>query len=198
MGKKSRADYIAELKSFGTKGSLSKMNLTKLKELHAKVLAENGQSTNEHSVPVAGTEKQNPTSVTAGQQQNMPAITTAGKKPLMIEPDSDDISEYLEGGSWWKSLAGDVSKAAKGVEKTASSVGKEVVKGAKEFQKSDIGKDIELGAVDVGEVGTIAAGDAALLASTVVDGPVGVTASAGLDVATSESANALREKIRDS
>eukprot|EP01043_Picozoa_sp_COSAG02_P059346 COSAG02_NODE_7549_length_2966_cov_4.053017_1_plen_101_part_00 len=56
MGKKCRADYIAELKSFGTKGSLSKMNLTKLKELHAKVLAENGQSTNENSVTVAGTE----------------------------------------------------------------------------------------------------------------------------------------------
>ena len=50
----------------------------------------------------------------------------------------------------------------------------------------------------MGQVGTIAAGDAALLASSVVDGPVGVAASAGLDVAASESADALREKIRDS
>ena len=200
MGKKSRADYIAELKSFGTKGSLSKMNLTKLKELHAKVLAENGQSNNENSVTVAGTEKQNPSSVTAGQQQNMPAITTAGKKPLMIEPDSDDISEYLEGGSWWKSLAGDVSKAAKGVEKTASSVGKVVAKGAKEFQKSDIGKDIELGAVDVGEVGADVVGDSALMASTTLaaNPEIGAAASAGLDVTTHETADALREKIRDS
>ena len=52
--------------------------------------------------------------------QSLP-ITIAGRKPLVIEPDSDDISEYLEGGSWWESLAGDVSnvakKAAKGVEK---------------------------------------------------------------------------------
>ena len=82
------------------------MNLTKLKELHAKVLAENGQSNNENSVTVAGTEKSNPTSVTAGQQQNMPAITTAGKKTLMIEPDSDDISEYLHAASVCRPVGG--------------------------------------------------------------------------------------------
>lgn len=106
-------------------------------------------------------------------------------------------------------MAGDVTHAAKatvsGVEKGASAIGKEatkagkaVAKGAKEFQHSEIGKDIELGAVDIGQVGTIAAGDAALLASSVVDGPAGAAASAGLDVAVSEGADALRDKIRDS
>ena len=85
----------------------------------------------------------------------------------------------------------DVSKAAKGV-------GTEVVKGAKEFQKSDVGKDIELAGVDIGEVGADVAGDTALMASSIVDGPVGAAASAGLDVATHETADALREKIRDS
>ena len=66
------------------------------------------------------------------------------------------------------------------------------------FQKSEIGKDIELGAVDVGEVGTIAVGDTALMASSVVDGPAGAAASAGLDVAASEGADALRDKIKNS
>ena len=106
-------------------------------------------------------------------------------------------------------MAGDVTHAAKatvsGVEKAGTAVGKEatkvgkaVAKGAKEFQKSSVGKDIELAGVDVGEVGTIAVGDTALMASSVVDGPAGAVASAGLDVAASEGADALREKIRDS
>ena len=47
-----------ELKSHGTKGSLSKMNLTKLKELHQKVMAESGQSNDENAVTVSGTGKQ--------------------------------------------------------------------------------------------------------------------------------------------
>eukprot|EP01043_Picozoa_sp_COSAG02_P038934 COSAG02_NODE_3039_length_7496_cov_89.964715_9_plen_111_part_00 len=97
-------------------------------------------------------------------------------------PDEDDISDYLEGGGFWKSLAGDVTHAAKatasGVEKGASAIGTEatkagkaVAKGAKEFQKSSVGKDIELVGVDVGEVGTIAVGDTALMASSVVVRP---------------------------
>ena len=97
-----------------------------------------------------------------------------------------------------KATVSGVEKAGTAVGKEATKVGKAVAKGAKEFQHSEIGKDVELAGVDVGEVGTIAVGDTALMASSVVDGPAGAVASAGLDVAASESADALREKIRDS
>ena len=184
MGKKSRAELISELKSAGTRGSLSKMNLQKLRELHASITTKHDEV---------------PETVVVQKKQ---AVSSTGKKPLLIEPDQDDISEYLSGGSWWHSLASDVTHAAKstvsGVEKEAKTVGSAVTKGAKEFQKSEIGKDIELGAVDVGEVGTIAVGDTALMASSVVDGPAGAAASAGLDVAASEGADALRDKIKNS
>lgn len=206
MGRKSRADLISELKTAGAKGSLSKMNRTKLMEMHAQMIPQGGSAGQLPSVaPISGSVKTEVATETGtGQRPSTEPIRT-----LRIDPDEDDISDYLEGGGWWKSLAGDVTNAAKatvsGVEKGASAVGKEATKvgkavatGAKEFQKSDIGKDIELAGVDVGEAGTIALGDTALMASSVVDGPAGAAASAGLDVAASEGADALREKIRDS
>ena len=186
MGKKSRAELIADLKSAGTRGSLSKMNLQTLRELHASI------TTKPEEVPET---------VVVQKKQ---AVSSTGKKPLLIEPDADDISEYLSGGSWWHSLASDVTHAAKstvsGVEKGAKAVGSAVAKGASEFQKSEIGKDIELGAVDVGEVGVDVVGDAALVGSTTLaaNPELGAAASAGLDVATDETADALRQKIRDS
>ena len=175
MGKKSRAELIAELKSAGTRGSLSKMNLQKLRELHASITTK---------------PEQVPETVVV---QKKPEVPSTGKKPLLIEPDSDDVSEYLSGGSWWHSLASDVTHAAKS---TVSGV----EKGASEFQKSEIGKDIELGAVDVGEAGADVVGDAALVGSTTLaaNHELGAAASAGLDVATDEAADALRQKIRES
>lgn len=188
MGRKSRADLISDLKTAGAKGSLSKMNRTTLMEMHAQMIPEGGSAGQLPSVaPIAGSVKTEiATETGTGQRPSTEPIRT-----LRIDPDADDISDYLEGGGWWSSLAGDVTNAAKA---TVSGV----EKGAKEFQKSDIGKDVELAGVDVGEVGTIAAGDTALMASSVVDGPAGAVASAGLDVAASEGADALREKIRDS
>ena len=187
MGRKSRADLISELKTAGAKGSLSKMNRTKLTEMHAQMIPGGGSAGQLPSVaPIAGSVK---TAVVAETGSGQRPSTAPSR--LRIDPDEDDISDYLEGGGFWKSLAGDVTNAAKA---TVSGV----EKGAKEFQHSEIGKDVELAGVDVGEVGAIAVGDTALMASSVVDGPAGAVASAGLDVAASEGADALREKIRDS
>ena len=176
MGRKSRADLISELKTAGAKGSLSKMNRTKLTEMHAQMIPGGGSAGQLPSVaPIAGSVKTEVVAETGSGQRP----STAPSR-LRIDPNEDDISDYLEGGGFWKSLAGDVTNAAK------------------EFQHSEIGKDVELAGVDVGEVGAIAVGDTALMASSVIDGPAGAVASAGLDVAASEGADALREKIRDS
>ena len=85
MDKKSRAELISELKSAGTRGSLSKMNLNKLRQLHASISTK----------PEEKTEIVEPVVVT------QTPVKPTSKKRLLIEPDSDDISEYLEGGSWW-------------------------------------------------------------------------------------------------
>ena len=75
MGKKSRAELIAELKSAGTRGSLSKMNLTKLSQLHATAMAGSGQAANTTDVTGGGTSLQTPVAALPGQQQSMQAIS---------------------------------------------------------------------------------------------------------------------------
>ena len=190
MGKKSRAELIAELKSAGTRGSLSKMNLTKLSQLHATAMAGSGQAANTTDVTGGGTSMQTPVAALPGQQQSMQAISGSGtKKKMLIDPDSDDVDEYLSGGSFWTGLAGDVSK-----------VGHTVASEAKKLQKTDAVKDVELAGVDVGEVAAdVGADTAALAGSTAVGNPeLAGPASVAIDVGSHEAADSLREKIRDS
>ena len=58
MGRKSRADLISELKSAGVKGSLSKMNRTKLTEMHTQMIPGSQSAGQLPSVaPIAGSVK---------------------------------------------------------------------------------------------------------------------------------------------
>jgi hypothetical protein len=80
-----------------------------------------------------------PLLISGNRQTEIATETGTGQRPstepsrtLRIDPDEDDISDYLEGGGFWKSLAGDVTHAAKatvsGVEKAGTAVGKEATK----------------------------------------------------------------------
>jgi hypothetical protein len=183
MGRQSRADLISQLKTAGAKGSLSKMNRSQLAELHAQMVPGGSGSSQLPSVaPIASNVKiAMPVETGAGQRQS----TTA----LRIDPDEDDISDYLQGGSFWRGLAGDVSK-----------VGHTIASEAQKLQKTDAVKDVELAGVDVGEVAAdVGADTAALAGSTAVGNPeLAGPASVAIDVGSHEAADSLREKIRDS
>ena len=91
MGRKSRADLISELKTAGAKGSLSKMNRTKLTEMHAQMIPGGGSAGQLPSVaPIAGSVKTEVVAETGSGQRP----STAPSR-LRIDPDEDDITDYL-------------------------------------------------------------------------------------------------------
>ena len=126
MGKQSRANLISELKTAGVRGSLSKMKRSKLMELQQQ-LAVTDQGTTSHGLeagqapdmpPITGGAASEPTKI------EQPAPVPQKQKRVRIDPDADDVSAYLSGGSFWGAVdkAGDLTAAA-GVAEAATGVG---------------------------------------------------------------------------
>ena len=184
MGKRSRSNLIADLKTAGQKGSLSKMNKTQLLALHSQITdgashdIEAGQSLDMLQIRGGGG---------GSADDNLRPVKGGGRK-IRVDPDPDDVQKFMTGGSFWKSLGSDISNASSAV-----------VHEAKELQKNKVVQDVELAGVDVGEVaGNVGADAAALAGATAIGNPeLAGPAAIAVGIGTDEAADSLRNEIRN-
>ena len=114
-----------------------------------------------------------------------------------IDPDPDDVGLYLQGGSFWNTVVSDVGVEAHRASDAVTTAAKEVASAASKFQKTDMAKEIERGAVDIGHVGAEVGADVAAEAAATAAGnpelgiPAAIAIHAGLDEASDAAKSAI-------
>ena len=179
------------------------MNRTKLLALHTELVTDPtshaGQAPSLAAIPGSVQAEVAQTS----QQPDMPALrggSVRKKVPLTklhIDPDPDDVGLYLQGGSFWNTVVSDVGVEAHRASDAVTTAAKDVASAASKFHKTDMAKEIERGAVDIGHVGAEVGADVAAEAAATAAGnpelgiPAAIAIHAGLDEASDAAKSAI-------